>query len=324
MSAELGSPALEDETGLVLQALLAMQRQSWEQGVASQALLDLGQDRLVKVMARDAVTRQTPTGKLADISDQGAVNSGAAGEAVLWAAQRSSDPALAAAFQRQVQWFRVEAPRAPDGTLFHLENKPECWVDSVYMIVPLLVLAGHVDEAALQLSGHRRRLFDASSGLYGWRWDENLQQVTHPEHWGTGNGWVVAGVARSLRLLTDRSGSFARDAADHARTVIDACLAHRSPTDGLFHNIIDDESTFLEANLAQMLAYGILTGVADDWLPASYRDVGISLRESARQRVDGHGFVTGVCGAPHFDRSGTSAEAQAFYLLAAAAAQRLS
>src|SRR3712207_1079600 len=68
----------------VLRALLAMQRQSWEQGVASHALLDLGHDVLVDVMARDAVTRQTATGKLADISDQGAVNCGAAGEAVLW------------------------------------------------------------------------------------------------------------------------------------------------------------------------------------------------------------------------------------------------
>ena len=42
----------------VLQALLAMQRHSWEQGVASHALLDLGRDDLAVPMALDAVTRE--------------------------------------------------------------------------------------------------------------------------------------------------------------------------------------------------------------------------------------------------------------------------
>lgn len=71
-----------------------------------------------------------------------------------------------------------------------------------------------------------------------------------------------------------------------------------------------------------MLAYAILTGVADSWLPASYAGAGRSLVASARSQVDVHGFVTGVCGAPRFDRPGTSAEAQSFFLLATAAASR--
>jgi unsaturated rhamnogalacturonyl hydrolase len=40
--------------------------------------------------------------------------------------------------------------------------------------------------------------------------------------------------------------------------------------------------------------------------------------------LDEYGFVTGVYGAPHFDHPGTSVEAQAFFLLASAAASRLS
>ena len=38
-------------------------------------------------------------------------------------------------------------------------------------------------------------------------------------------------------------------------------------------------------------------------------------------RGDDRAFVTPVCGSPHFDRPGTSAEAQAFHLLAVAAAR---
>ena len=309
----------------VLTALLTMQRRSWEQGVASHALLDLGRHDLVAVLARDAVTQQSAAGNLADLDESGAVNSGAVGEAVLTEARRSGDPRLQQAFDAQLRWFSTEAPRADDGTLFHLREIPECWVDSVYMVVPVLVLAGRVDEAARQLDGHRRRLFDPATGLWGWRWHETEGRRTHPAPWGTGNGWVVAGLARALRLLGPEPAgparAFAADATEHVRTVVDACLARRRP-DGTFGDVLDDPTSFEENNLAQMLAHATLTGAADGWLPASYGEVGRSLLEGARTKVDAHGFVTPVCGAPRFDRPGTSVEAQAFFLLATAAARR--
>ena len=322
----------DDLTARVVGALLAMQRQSWEQGVASQALLDLGRDDLVEVMARDAVTRQTAAGKLAEIEDGGIVNSAANGEALRWAARRSGDPRLARAFERQLRWIVTDAPRAVDGTLFHLEGTREVWTDTVYMVLPLLVLAGELDMATAQLTGHRDRLFDEPAGLYAAQWDEDTRRVTMGRHWGTGNGWVAAGIARALHLLdaadagaalraadADAVAAFRAAAAPHARTVIDACLACRGD-DGLFHDVVDDPTTFGEANLAQMLAYATLTGVADGWLPPSYATTGRSLLAAARSQVDEHGFVTGVCGAPRFDRQGTSVEAQSFFLLATAAA----
>ena len=199
-------------------------------------------------------------------------------------------------------------------------------MDSVYMVVPVLALAGHPAEAGRQLDGHRRRLFDPATGLYSWRWDEAAGRVSHPQHWGTGSGWVVAGIARTLRLLAGRSeagGAFARDAAEHARAVIDACLEHRRP-DGSFGDVVDDPVSFEENNLAQMLAFGCASGVADGWLPARYAATAAALLEHARGKVDAQGFVTPVCGAPGFDRPGTSVEAQSFFLLASAASRRLS
>lgn len=316
---------LDPDQRRVLAALLAMQRQSWEQGVASHALLDLGLTGLAEVVARDAVTRQTAEGKLAEIEDGGIVNSAANGEVVLRAAQRTGDALLREAFDRQVRWIVRDAPRAADGTVLHLVGSREVWVDSVYMVVPLLVLAGEVEEAARQLAGHRTRLFDPATGLYSARWDEDTARLTLAAPWGTGNGWVVAGIARALHLKDDSSApevsGFRAAAAAAARGVIDACLEHRDQ-DGVVHDVVTDASTFAETNLAQMLAYAVLTGVADGWLPASSTSVGCSLVAAARARVDARGFVTPVCGAPRFDRPGTSAEAQPFFLLATAAATR--
>ena len=44
------------------------------------------------------------------------------------------------------------------------------------------------------------------------------------------------------------------------------------------------------------------------------------MRHAAQGKVDRYGLVQGVCASPHFDRPGTAAEGQAFFLLMEAAA----
>ena len=308
----------------VLAALLGMQRQSWEQGVLGHALLDLGRTDLLPVLARDAVTRQTAAGKLAEIEDTGIVNSAANGEVLLAVAEARADPALRAAYERQLAWVTRHAPRADDGTLFHLEGGRQVWVDTVYMVVPLLALAGDGDAAAAQLAGHRRRLFDPATGLYAHQWDEDRGELVRAARWASGTGWVVAGLARALHHLRGRptGTAFERDAAAHARAVVDAMLTRRAPS-GLFPDVLDDPASFPEVTAVEMVAYAVCSGVADGWLPARYAEAGRSLVATARAHVDPDGFLTPACGAPRFDRPGTSAEAQAFFLLATAAQDRM-
>ena len=293
----------------VLTALLAMQRQSWEQGVAAHAALDLGRDDLARLLAEAAVTRQAADGRLGDLDDVGAVNGAACGEAVLRAG-------FTGAARRQLDWLLRDAPRCADGTLFHLLGGREVWADTVYMVVPFLALAGHPEAAVGQVEGHRGRL--CRDGLYAAVWSAETGSLRRPERWGGGNGWVVAGIARALRLAPDLRDT---GIGEHAREVLDACLALRRP-DGLFHDVLDDPGTFVETNAAQMFAYAALTGATDGWLPSSYAGTGRDLLAAAGRRVDGSGTVRGACGSPTFDRPGTSAEAQAFHLLAHAALRR--
>jgi unsaturated rhamnogalacturonyl hydrolase len=294
----------------VLTAMLAMQRQSWEQGVAAQAALDLGRHDLATLLADAAVVRQAADGRLAEVDrEDGSVNGAACGEAVLAAG-------FADAARRQLEWLAHDAPRAADGTLFHLLSAREVWADTVYMVVPFLAMAGREDLALLQVEGHRKRL--CRDGLYSAIWSEDAGAPRRAERWGGGNGWVVAGIARALRLVPalPREGL-----AEHVREVLDACLAHRR-ADGLFHDVLDDPTTFVETNAAQMFAYAALVGTAEGWLPPSYRDTGRDLAAAAERQVDAFGFVTGACGSPTFDRPGTSTEAQAFHLLVHAELER--
>ena len=290
----------------VLAALLAMQRQSWEQGVAAQACRDIGRDDLVRLLAHAAVTRQAADGRLANVDgEDNAVNGAACGEAVLVSG-------FDRAARRQLYWLVHRAPRDGVGTVFHVLDGHELWADTVYMVAPFLALAGRPDLAVAQVEGHRRRL--CTDGLYAAIWSAGTGTLRRAAKWGGGNGWVVAGIARAIRLVPD----LRTDLAGHAREVLDACLALRRP-DGLFHDVLDDPATFVETNAAQMFAYAALTGAADGWLPASYAGIGRDLLAAATAKVDESGLVRDACGAPTFDHPGTSAEAQAFHLLATAA-----
>ncbi|MDT5035395.1 MAG: unsaturated rhamnogalacturonyl hydrolase [Micromonosporaceae bacterium] len=307
----------------VVGVLLTMQRQSWEQGVAAQAAADLGHDDVALLLADAAVTRQAPDGRLGVVEDErGAVNGAACGESVLLAARLTGQPRWSRAAQRQVDWLVHGAPRAGDGTLFHLLGSREVWADTVYMVVALLAATGHTELALAQVDGHRRRLYDEVGGLYAARWDEDAAVPNGPEHWGAASGWVAAGIARALRVAHAWPAGDRERLGGHVRGVLDACLAHRR-ADGLFGNVLDDPTSFRETNVAQMLAYAALVGAADGWLPPAYGATGRDLLAAAGRQVDARGFVTGACGSPRFDGPGVSAEAQAFHLLAVAARSTL-
>jgi len=99
---------------------------------------------------------------------------------------------------------------------------------------------------------------------------------------------------------------------------------HYQRADGLFHNILDDPNSFIETNAAQMLSYTIYRGVAGGWLDRVYLERADAMREAVYQKIDEFGLVQGVCGAPNFDRPGTAAEGQSFFLLMEAAHSDLS
>ena len=300
---------LDDDTRRrALGCLLVGQRHSWDQALLAAVLRDAGETGLLRALADDAVARQLPDGRLAELDPACAVNGAALLEFV---------PPGAAA-DRQLRWLLDDAPRAPDGTLFHLTGSRQAWADTVFMVVPALAAAGHPDAALAQLAGHHRRLRDPASGLWAARFDDDTDALADPRAWGTGNGWVAAGLARTVREVPAVEGAAL---AGEVRGLLDACLALRRP-DGRFGDVLDDPRSPADTNVGSMLACAALTGAAEGWLPARYGELGEALLATVAGFVDDLGRVTGASAAPTFDRPGHSPEAQAFLLLADAAAER--
>jgi unsaturated rhamnogalacturonyl hydrolase len=308
----------------VKNAMLAMQRRAWEQGVAAQALLESGEHELVILLAKDAVVNRLKDGRLGlNEGDRPVTDPAANGEPVLYAAQATGDPLLQQAADGMLKFLLFQAPKTREGILFHNFIENRVWVDSFYMAPPFLAVAGQPDEAVKQVVGFRKLLFNPQKKMYYHIWDEDKQAFERGLFWGVGNGWAAAGMTRVWKALPEQMQSEKQMIASFIQEAIDGCLAHQRE-DGLFHDILDDPASFVETNTAQMVCYSIYRGVKAGYLDSAYLQQADRMREAVYLKVDSFGLVQGVCGAPNFDRSGTATEGQAFFLLMEAAYNGLS
>src|ERR1039458_9261763 len=303
-------------------AAMAMQRRDWEQGILAHALLEANDRERVILLTKAAIVQRTPDGRLGVVLSGGTTDPAMGGAAYAKAAEWTKDPQIRLAVDELLDWIRVKAPRNADGVLYHVFGAPEMWSDGFNGAPPFLAAMGFYDEALAQIEGFRQRLWNPEKKLLAHIWDDGKRQFNDGSFWGGGNGWAAAGLARVLRSLPrERSQDRAR-LANFAREIIDGCIQHQRP-DRLFHNVVDQPATFVETNLAQMLAFAIYEGISAAWLPPSYQQHADRMRAAARQKMDADGYVQGACGAPNFDRPGTSAEAESSCILMEAAGSKL-
>ncbi|WP_348263604.1 glycoside hydrolase family 88 protein [Telmatobacter sp. DSM 110680] len=301
-------------------AALAMQRRDWEQGIFAQALLQSGQRERLIQLTKAAMMQQVPDGRMAVVVNGGPTDPAMGGAAYAQAVAWTGDAAVHEAVERMLDWILNKAPRNAEGILYHTFEAPQMWSDGINGAPPFLAAMGHYDEALRQIEGYRKLLFNPEKKLMAHIWDDGKHQFSDPAFWGGGNGWTAAGLARVIRSLPAERKSDRNHLVAFARGVIDGCLLYQR-SDGLFHNVIDQPDTFVETNLAQMLAFTIYQGMSDGWIPITYRAFADKMRTAARSKMDAYGFVQGACSAPDFDRPGISTEAQAFCILMEAAGQ---
>jgi rhamnogalacturonyl hydrolase YesR len=304
-------------------AMLAIQRYPWEQGVCAQALYEAGEMELFIAMAHDAVLRQQPDGRLAVINQNIAVTDPAAnGEPVLRAYELTGEPLYRAAAEKMLAYLKEKAPRTKEGVLYHNEvsfaegySPDQLWVDSCYMAPPFLAAMGEFDDALLQMEGLFGYLQDGETGLLYHNYDVSGARFVRKLLWATGNGWALMGLAR-LRALAEAAGR--NDVEERARAMGKALLKALLPfqrKDGLYHDILDDEGSFVDGSSAMMAAAFIFRGVFEGWLDENCREYAEKSYQTMLGKFDAIGLLHDVCGCPHFVSSGTSAEAQAGFLM---------
>jgi unsaturated rhamnogalacturonyl hydrolase len=306
----------------VKNVMLCMQRASWEQGVAMQALIEIGDTSNAISMAHEAVLRQKPDGRLGMVySDWNVGDPAVNGRGVLFAFNITRDSVYYKAAQYQYQYYLQPGTRTESGNIRHNNTTKQLWSDNGFMAIPFLSFMGRYDEAIRQIAGLRKYLWDNEKKLFCHIYDEEKKEFVDKCHWGGGNGWCAAGMAQVIELLPEEKSVEKHLIIGYCTELIDACLKYQLE-DGLFYDKIDEKS-YVETNLAQMLAYTIYKGIKAGWLDKSYQMKADKMRKAAYSKIDKFGFVQGVSGSPSFDRPGTSTEGQAFLLMMEAAYQQL-
>lgn len=307
----------------VKMAMLCMQRASWEQGVAMQAIMELGENDLVVLMAGEAVLRRNKDGRVAMLGSEIAVTDpGSNGAGILCACKITGDEKLKEAVDALYGYLKKGTPRTSDGVIYHVTYGPEIWSDSMFMAPPFLAFMGDYDESLKQVNGYRTYLWNKDKKLFSHIWDNRKKAFKREDCWGGGNGWSSAGLAQIIEVLPKEKESERTKLIGYAKELLDSCISYMR-SDGLFYDVIDRPDTFVETNLSQMLAYSIYKGVKSGWLEDSYLNAADKMRAAAHSKIDQYGLVRDACSSPNFDRPGTSTEAQAFFLMMEAAYLKL-
>ncbi len=315
----------------VIQCMLAMQRYPWEQGVCAQALYEAGREELWIPMAYDAVKRQSPDGRLAMVGGDAAVSDPAAsGEVCLRAYQRTHDPFYLHGAQRMLEYLMHSAPRTADGIICHNNisftegySAAQLWIDGLYMVPPFLAVMGLIDEAAEQIRGYIRHLFDKKAGLFFHIADTESGKFVREKHWATGNGWALMGLARVAEAAEESGRTDIRnEMASFLNSLLESMLA-RQESDGRFHDILDEPDSFTDGTSSMMMAAAVFRGILHGYVGSSQRDAAEAAYRTVAEKADETGLIREVCGCPDFISEGTSAEAQAAFVMADAWRRKL-
>ena len=307
-----------------VKCMLAMQRHSWEQGVCAQALYEAGRDDLWIPMAYDAVKRQSRDGRLAMLGGGSAVSDPASnGEVCLRAYEKTGDEFYLSGAKDMLDYLRQKAPRTPDGVICHnLKSHHEgfspfqLWIDGMYMVPPFLACMGETEWAAEQIRGYIRHLYDEHSGLFFHIIDCQEGRFVRCKRWATGNGWALMGLVRVIDCaLAQGHDAIRNELADFLIRLLEGMLRFQRP-DGRFNDILDDENSFADGTSAMMMAAAVYRGIYIGCVPETYKGAAELAYRTVASKVDGIGLVREVCGCPDFSREGTSAEAQAAFVMA--------
>lgn len=307
---------------LVKKAMLAVQRYPWEQGVCAQALWELGDETTAIAMAHDAVLRQKEDGRLAVINENIAVTDPAANGEVVWRAyERTGEAQYGVAAKKMLDYLLFQAPRTNKQSIchnqisFHEGYSPEqIWVDSIYMAPPFLAVMGEWEEAVVQIEGYLTYLKDRETGLLYHIYDAGTERFVRKKLWATGNGWALLGIARVAETVLGKRKEPAQKLLKYAKEILDAMLKYQLP-DGRFHDILNEQDSFVEGTAAMMMAAFIYRGMAGKWLSDEYAGYAEKVRRTMENYVDEIGLIKEVCGCPDFLQVGTSAESMAAYLM---------
>ncbi len=215
------------------------------------------------------------------------------------------DPTYVPYLDTWAEWVMHDMPRTEEHGLQHIvfnsENPQQLWDDTLMMCVLPLARIGQVlgrphylEEARRQFLLHVKYLHDRRTGLWfhGWTFDgrHNFAEAL----WARGNCWVTIAIPEFIEMLDLPPGDALREfLIDTLKAQVRALQKYQDAS-GLWHTLIDDASSYLEASATAGFAYGILKAVRRRYLPDKYLDTGLRAVQGVLDNIAENGELRNV------------------------------
>jgi unsaturated rhamnogalacturonyl hydrolase len=182
------------------------------------------------------------------------------------------------------EWAMRAMPRTSHGGMQHItlaeENPHQLWDDTLMMTVLPLTKIGllldrphYVSEATFQFLTHVAYLMDRETGLWFHGWSFDGRHNFAKARWARGNSWLTMVIPDFLELVDPPESDPVRRFLIEVLDAQVAALAELQNSSGLWHTLLDDPSSYLEASATAGFAYGILKAVRKGYLDAGYAPV---------------------------------------------------
>ena len=205
------------------------------------------------------------------------------------------------------EWLMDPAglPKTEEGGFQHIvfndENPQELWDDTLMMSVLPLARIGllldrphYVEEAKRQFLVHIKYLTDRATGLWYHGWTFDGRHNFAGALWARGNCWVTIAIPEIIEMLDLEPGDALRIFLIDTLEAQVKALARHQDASGLWHTLIVDPTSYLEASATAGFAYGILKAVRKRYLPAEYEAVGIKAIRAVLANIDEAGELKQV------------------------------
>ncbi|WP_279024763.1 glycoside hydrolase family 88/105 protein [Gibbsiella quercinecans] len=219
--------------------------------------------------------------------------------------EETGNPQWLPYLERWAEWVMHDMPRTPRGGMQHVtlaeENHQQLWDDTLMMSVLPLAKIGklldrpaYIEEAKYQFFVHTQYLMERESGLWfhGWTFDGNHNFAR--ARWARGNSWLTIVIPEFLELLDLPEQDATRRFLLQVLESQVAALAQCQDSSGLWHTLLDDPSSYLEASATAGFAFGILKAVRKRYIAPHYQAVAENALRGLVERINADGELTQV------------------------------
>jgi len=201
------------------------------------------------------------------------------------------------------EWLVNYLPRTREDGFQHLTsdtlNDNELWIDTLFMSVLFLAKTGMVlnrdewvEEAKYQFLLHSKYLTDRKSGLWYHGWTFNGDHNFTEALWGRGNCWITMAIPEFLNIVKCEAG-VERYLVQLLTRQVEALEKYQSK-EGMWHTIINDPASYLEASATCGFGYGILKAVNTGLIDRRYINCALKAIKPILDCIDDEGYVDKV------------------------------